>query len=82
MGPIGGRLAPLLAHRQGSRQSVETAGRRDGDSGSLQIVSEGRRWIAEISASARWVPWFWNRVRVTDWGCYVAVVLALARSLM
>ncbi|TVP83332.1 hypothetical protein [Thioalkalivibrio sp.] len=58
------------------RQSTETAGRPDEDSGSLQIETEGRGRIAEISASARRVPWFWNLLQVL-WVAGPATFLAM-----
>ncbi len=58
------------------RRSADNASHPDEDTTSLQIETEGRGRIAEISASARRVPWFWNLLQVL-WVAGPATFLAM-----
>ena len=58
------------------RRSADNASHPDEDAPSLQIETEGRGRIAEISASARRVPWFWNLLQVL-WVAGPATFLAM-----
>jgi len=46
------------------RRSADNASHPEEDTSSLWIETEGRGRIAEISASARRIPWFWNLLQV------------------
>lgn len=58
------------------RRSADNASHHDEDTSSLWIETEGRGRIAEISASARRIPWFWNLLQVL-WVAGPATFLAM-----